>query len=199
MCSRFENNATFEEVALRFDLGPLSVAAAEFAAMPEIRPTNRVPVIGAGGVLTMLRWGLEVSWDAKPMINARAETLADKQTFRPHLKNRCLIPATAYFEWRTEPHRKIKTRIHLGSDKLFAFAGLYADDRFTIVTCRPSTSIEHIHSRMPVIVAPQNEAQWISPDLKFEEAASALIPLEAGQLAFEDAEPPPRQKDLFGD
>jgi putative SOS response-associated peptidase YedK len=194
MCSRYEINGTFEEVSLRFDItgGP------DFQPMAEVRPTNRVPVITKGGVISLLRWGLDVSWDNKPLINARAETLAQKKTFQPLLEARCLVPASAYFEWRREAGNKIKTRIHNSSESLFAMAGLTDGDNFTIVTVAPAPAIAHIHSRMPVIIDAGSEASWLDADLDFAAAAKALAPPSDDSLAWHDADPPPRQKDLFG-
>ncbi|MAF46824.1 MAG: SOS response-associated peptidase [Rhodospirillales bacterium] len=194
MCSRFEINDTFEEVSLRFDIanGP------DFAPMPEVRPTNRVPVIAAGRNISLLRWGLEVAWDSKPLINARAETITQKKTFQPLLANRCLVPATAYFEWRRDTGRKIKTRIQLKSGGLFAMAGLTDGDNFTIITCAPAPAITHIHSRMPVIVNPGIESHWLNSKLDFSDVADALKPVADEILDWRDAEAPPRQSDLFG-
>ena len=194
MCSRYEINGTFEEVSLRFDIS----AGPEFQPMAEVSPTNRVPVITAGRTLSLLRWGLEVPWDTKPLINARAETLAQKKTFQPLLEARCLVPATAYFEWRRDEGRKIKTRIHNNSGNLFAMAGLTDGDNFTIVTVAPAAAIAHIHSRMPVIIDADSEANWLDPELDFAAAAKALAAPSDDSLGWHDAEPPPRQKDLFG-
>ncbi|MBT4118552.1 MAG: SOS response-associated peptidase [Rhodospirillaceae bacterium] len=193
MCSRYEINGTFEQVSLRFDVA----AGPQFQPMAEVRPTNRVPVITEGGVISLLRWGLDVSWDNKPLINARAETLAQKKTFQPLLEARCLVPASAYFEWRRGAAGKIKTRIHNASESLFAMAGLTDGDNFTIVTVAPAPAIAHIHSRMPVILDAGSEDIWLDPDLDFTAAAKALGPAPDDSLAWHDADPPPRQKDLF--
>jgi putative SOS response-associated peptidase YedK len=178
---------------LRFDVA----AGPQFQPMAEVRPTNRVPVITEGGVISLLRWGLDVSWDNKPLINARAETLAQKKTFQPLLEARCLVPASAYFEWRRGAAAKIKTRIHHASESLFAMAGLTDGDNFTIVTVAPAPAIAHIHSRMPVILDAGSEDIWLDPDLDFTAAAKALGPAPDDSLAWHDADPPPRQKDLF--
>lgn len=193
MCSRYEMNGTYEDVQLRFDV----IDGGEIYAMAEIRPTNRVTVIDQQGQLLGLRWGLENSWDNKPLINARSETLTEKKTFIPLLENRCLVPATAYFEWRREEKAKIKTRIYQNDGGLFAFAGLRQDDRVTIITCAPLPSIAHIHNRMPVILDPANEKDWLSRDKKFLDVAHCLAPRSDGFLATEELTLPSPQGDLF--
>jgi len=146
----------------------------------------------------MLRWGLENDWDNKPLINARSETLAERKTFRPLLESRCLIPASAYFEWRKDGQAKIKTRIWLKDEDLFAFAGLRAEDRFTIITCAPSPSISHIHGRMPVILNRDSEETWISEGSTYAEVKETLAPFVSEKLLFEEISPPKAQGDLFG-
>ena len=119
--------------------------------------------LGEGPGARLLGWGLPVEWDAKPLINARAETLAEKKTFQPLLDARCLVPATAYFEWRKASAGKLKNRIAPSDGGLFAFAGLMDGRRFTIITCRPAPEIAHIHGRMPVILDRRAEPKWIDP------------------------------------
>lgn len=183
-----------DHVQVRFDLSE----PPEFAPNPQVRPTNRVPVITSKGHAEMLRWGLENSWDNKPLINARSETLAEKKTFSPLLNSRCLIPASAYFEWRKDGKAKIKTRVWLKDQDLFAFAGLRQEDRFTIITCAPSPSISHIHGRMPVILPRDSEEAWISEDNTYAEVKDMLVPFADEHLQSEEIVPPKAQGDLFG-
>ena len=77
----------------------------------DMRPTDQALIIDGTGP-RLMRWGLTVTWDKKPLINARAETLAEKPTFRPLLEQRCLVPMTAYLEWRkADDGSKRKNRI----------------------------------------------------------------------------------------
>ncbi len=164
----------------------------------ELRPTDPALVIVPDGA-NLLSWGLRVDWDAKPLINARAETLCQKKTFRRLLESRCLVPATAYFEWREDGGVKLKNRIGKPDKGIFAFAGLMDGDTFTIVTCAPGPDIAHIHNRMPVILDRQAETRWIDPDAPFEAVSSVLVPTLAEPLiALEDPRPPEHQPDLFG-
>ncbi len=197
MCSRFELNATPDEIARRFGLS----VAGNMPNRGERRPTDPALVIAAKGP-HLMRWGLAVDWDTKPLINARAETLEEKKTFRSLLENRCLVPATAYFEWRKAGRAKHKNRIApadgIPRKSLFAFAGLIDGERFTIITCPPAPSIAHIHNRMPVIVDSEAEARWINPDFSFEAVSGILIPYQADNLEAEEETPPPDpQPDLF--
>jgi len=194
MCSRFELTADAGEVARRFSLA----APPQMPNAGEVRPTDLALTVTAAGA-SLMGWGLAVEWDAKPLINARGETLERKKTFRPLLENRCLIPATAYFEWRRDGTARRKNVIGLAGGSLFAFAGLTDGERFAIVTCRPAPSIAHIHDRMPVMLAPEAEAEWIGPGVPFARVSGLLVPYDAGPLrAEEEAPAPAKQPDLFG-
>ncbi|MBC8339022.1 MAG: SOS response-associated peptidase [Rhodospirillales bacterium] len=193
MCSRFELTATAEEIARHFGL-------AQPPALPnaaELRPTDLALVLTQDGP-RLIGWGLAVDWDTKPLINARAETLTTRKTFSPLLENRCLIPATAYFEWRKEGAVKLKNRIGLGDDALFSFAGLTDGERFTIVTCEPTSAIAHIHDRMPVILEADAETRWIDPGLPFGAVEESLAPYSETPMQAKEENPPPvTQPDLF--
>jgi len=107
------------------------------------------------------------------MINARLETLEEKPSFRePLRKQRCLIPATGFYEWETTETGKLPYHIHPTDQELFAFAGLYALwqgpqgkqlKTFTIITTVANDLIYQIHSRMPVILQPKDEQTWLDP------------------------------------
>ena len=193
MCSRYELNTTsLEHVSSRFNANiPSGVAA-----LPEIRPTNRAPVIKPGGQVEMLHWGLENPWDSKALINARSETLAQKKTFIPLLENRCLVPASAYFEWHENAKQKIKTRIAPVDQDLMAFAGLFDDERFIIITCAPSPAIAHIHGRMPVILERNYEQDWLTAVIPFAQLSKMLTPYPNGALVAQEVTRP-TQYDLF--
>jgi len=194
MCSRFERKATPKKLATRFAL------KTEPPALPqsEIRPTDPALIIPAPHETALLSWGLPASWDNKPLINARAETLTERTTFQPLLTNRCLVPATAYFEWRKVGRNRFKNRIAPNDDEPFAFAGLFTETAFTIITCSPVAAIAGIHNRMPVILSKTNEATWLDRSASFETVAPLLMPFtEIGLLAEENI-PPGTQQDLFG-
>ena len=197
MCSRFELKATPKEIAKRFNLSM-------YPSIPntgEYRPTDKILVITSQGPKIM-SWGLKVNWSPKPLFNARFETLRSKKTFSSLVEARCLIPASAYFEWRKDSQNKFKNRITLCNidtfTSMFAFAGLYDGERFTIITCPPAKSISHIHNRMPVIINKEREDLWIKLGGSFEKASNVLAPYQTDKLIAEEylvINSP--QKDLF--
>lgn len=194
MCSRYEIDAEWEILAETFGL---DMAPPDYTS-GEIRPTDQAVVLVSNRAFA-LKWGLTAPWNGKPLINARSETLEQKQTFRPLLSRRCLVPAKAYFEWRKEGKVRLKNRISLNRNTLMAFAGLYTDDQFTIITCASSPSIAHIHNRMPVILPETSYRVWCDPARPFGEVRRCLKPFsEEGLVVQETPRPTSPQGDLFG-
>ena len=165
--------------------------------MPIIRPTDVALIVTGGNATVLQPWGLNVDWTKQPMINARSETLTEKPTFQGLLKQRCLIPVSAYFEWRKlEDGSKRKNTIMAADKSVMTMAGLTDGTRFTMITCDPSPSIAHIHNRMPVILETDAASHWMS-DASFDGVSSLLTPY-VGSLAFEEDVPePPAQSDFF--
>ena len=143
----------------------------------------------------MLRWGLVPHWADDPkigwrMINARAETAADKAAFREPLRHRrCLILADGFYEWqRLGARRKQPWWITLPGHEPFAFAGLWATWRpkgrdeplrtFTILTTQPTDALREVHDRMPVLLPPDGEAVWLDPATPAGVVAELLAPRE---------------------
>jgi putative SOS response-associated peptidase YedK len=124
----------------------------------------------------LLRWGFVPSWAKGPgtglkMINARVETVAERPAFRRAFERfRCLIVADGFYEWRREPTGKQPFHITRSDREAFAFAGLWsiwyddAGDKLrscTILTTTPNATVAPLHDRMPVILARQDEAEWL--------------------------------------
>jgi len=199
MCGRFTLHHSLEELEERFDAQPVAPSVAQAALRYNIAPTQDILVVTQNGArhLQGYHWGLIPSWAKDPaignkMINARAETLAEKPSFRTALaRRRCLIPADGFYEWQDPaadlaPGKKAaKTPMHirLQDGALFAFAGLWdewhAPDgsplrSCTIITTAPNAVTAPIHDRMPVILRPSDEALWLDPSVK---DAAALLPL----------------------
>jgi putative SOS response-associated peptidase YedK len=129
------------------------------------------------------------------MINARAESLAEKPSFRAAYKRRrCLIVADGFYEWQPAPGSKSKTPmlIRLKSGEPFAFAGLWEawhpdqEDRLlscTVITTTPNTLMERIHNRMPVILKPEAYPLWLDPaDQPPDKLDKLLKPYPASQM-----------------
>ena len=201
MCGRFTLHHSAEQIEERF-----GAAVVVEIALPRynVAPTQDVLVVTQNGArhLSAYHWGLIPSWakDAgigNKMINARAETLAEKPSFRTALsRRRCLIPADGFYEWQDAPAgvKSPKTPMHirLKDGGLFAFAGLWdewhAPDgsplrSCTIITTAPNAVTAPIHDRMPVILRPEDEAIWLDhsrtsgPDL-----LPLLVPYPADRM-----------------
>jgi len=149
-----------------------------------IAPSQDVPAVrqsGGGRELALLHWGLIPSWakDEKigyRMINARAETVAEKPSFRAAFRRRrCLIPTTGFYEWKSVADGKQPYNIRIGDGKLFAFAGLWEhwegqNDRTvescTIIVTNSNEAVRPLHDRMPVILHPGDYGTWLDTELQ---------------------------------
>jgi putative SOS response-associated peptidase YedK len=147
-----------------------------------VAPSQMMPVIIQREKIEMImmQWGLIPHGVKNPQesphpINARAETLMETPIFRDLLlKNRCLIPASGFYEWLNEGTRKIPFYIHVREHPIVAFAGLYdvwqdsdgnTHPTFTIVTTDANTLVSCLHERMPVILRQEDETRWLSGDV----------------------------------
>jgi putative SOS response-associated peptidase YedK len=140
----------------------------------------------------LARWGFAPFWtDAAaskrpPPINARAESIPSSPMFRD--AQRCLVPATGFYEWQTQPGTGLKVphHIRLASAELFAFAGLWVPGAHggppsvAIVTCRANSLVSNIHTRMPVILRRDVEADWLDPSNP--NALALLEPYPPGEM-----------------
>jgi putative SOS response-associated peptidase YedK len=147
-----------------------------------------------------MRWGLVPFWAKDPaignkMINARAETLADKPAFRKCLeRRRCIIPADGFYEWRKSSDGKIKVPLYIRmkDGHPFAFAGLWETWRdekgellksCTVITTGPNELMSTIHDRMPVILPREGVLDWLDPQPRSaEEMAAWLKPYPAEEM-----------------
>ena len=202
MCSQFQINSTTEKVVLKFNVLASRNKHNLTIGKPLVRPTDTTPVITKTNTITSLKWGLQTGWGSKLIINARAETLLKKAFFNPLVNNRCIIPATSYYEWRKAGKSKIKTEIKLDKKNIFGFAGLHNNKNFTIITCAPHDSIKHIHNRMPVILTDLSTQEWLSKSLSLRQYSEILIPFEEDQFDIKELPELPKpyieiQRDLF--
>ena len=191
MCGRFSQTATPAEIAQLFDVAipPL------FAPRYNIAPSQPVAAIRIEPATTtrqlvLLRWGLIPSWakDSKighQCINAKAETVAEKLSFRAAFRaRRCLVIATGFYEWQVQGRAKQPMWIGLKSRRPFAFAGLWEQwqppeeetiESCTILTTEPNELLRPIHNRMPVILSPASYDQWLDPTVQQTEPLKALL------------------------
>ncbi|ASC72452.1 Putative SOS response-associated peptidase YoqW [Halomicronema hongdechloris C2206] len=182
MCGRFSLTQTGDSLAAAFRLQvPLSGAPRY-----NIAPSQPVVTLVATSTAPTphgqrLRWGLIPSWAKDPtmgnrLINARAETVAEKPSFRAAFKRRrCLVLADGFYEWqRQDRNTKQPYYMFLKDHRPFAFAGLWehwhdpnSGDELqtcTILTTAANELMQPIHNRMPVILAPEHYAPWLDPD-----------------------------------
>lgn len=191
MCGRFAFFSSHEAVARLFGV----VGAAEVEPRWNIAPTQLVPVVrtDSEGVrrLAMLWWGLIPPW-AKDrsigarMINARAETLAQKPAFRGAFRRRrCLVLASGYYEWQAGPSGKQPWFIRREDGEPLAFAGLWERwtekdgepplDSCTIVTTAASELLAPLHDRMPVVLRPEACELWLDPRIEDTAKLGSLL------------------------
>ena len=203
MCGRYTIAVDPQLLAERFGID----VPAGYVPRFNVAPTDEVLALterSAGRELMQARWGLVPHWakDAKAgarMINARAETLTEKPAYRPLLaKNRCLILADGFYEWRLDPDgRKRPVRYTLEDGAPFGFAGLWTGRRdpetgedlrtCTIITTSANPLVAHVHDRMPVILPRGVEDEWLDRDVPVEAALSLLRPYPPDHMAAADA------------
>jgi putative SOS response-associated peptidase YedK len=184
------------------DAFPGLVFPPEMTPRYNVAPSQPVAVVANNGknAVEFFKWGLVPSWAKDPeignrMINARAETLSEKPSFRAAYKRRrCLILADGFYEWQPIPGSKSKTPmlIKLKSGEPFAFAGLWEawhpdqEDALlscAIVTTTPNALMEKIHNRMPVILKPGAYPLWLDPAEQTPAALDKLLkPFPAPQM-----------------
>ena len=195
MCGRYMITSTREAIRRVFE-----VPTFDLPPRYNVAPTQNVPVVrlqDGERELAMLRWGLIPSWAKDPeignrMINARAETVAEKPAFRAAFRRRrCLVVADGFYEWQRRPHNpKQPYFITLADGGPFGFAGLWErwEDRIegypvescTIVTTMANELLAPIHERMPVIIDRSDFNAWLdcSGNPAIAQALLAPYPVE---------------------
>jgi putative SOS response-associated peptidase YedK len=200
VCGRYQLHTHPAAIALAFGIAhPIA-----YEARYNIAPMTEVPVVRVNAhgerELVRLRWGLVPRWARDPsigshMINARAETLAEKQSFRiAYRRHRCLLPADGFYEWMSlggdSPH---KQPVHIGlrDGRPFGLAGLFERwlspegevlDTCTIVTTRANALLAAVHDRMPVIIPPEAYARWLDP--ANSEVEDLIVPFPSERMTF---------------
>lgn len=224
MCGLYSFRKSAEEVANHFRLPAKPVLAPREHVAPGgpiaiLRPEN--------GALTLghVRWGLIPGWvkvieaSAKPLTNARSETILEKASFKAAMRHRrCLIPADGFYEWQGEAGRKQAFHIHRPDNGIFAFAGIWESwmgkdgselESAAIITTQANRVVGIIHHRMPVVVEREDWAAWLDcAHVRDAEAAKLLRPAADDYFICEKVivprggkppaeKPKPAQLDLF--
>lgn len=205
MCGRFALLTDLSKIVSSFDIVDV---ACEYRRSNNIYPGQQITAVIREGVnrLVEFRWGLIPPWAkdsslGKGLINARAETVAEKPSFRHAFrKRRCLIIADGFYEWqKTDGPAKKPWFIHLRSEGPCGFAGLYETwtppagrpvHSCTIITTKANQALASIHDRMPVIVPKASRAVWLDPEnQQREQLLSILVPYPAADMACQPEYP----------
>lgn len=192
MCGRFTQRSRLNLLLQQFAIEDCDLA--QLDPRYNIAPTQDVPAVRVGSQgkreLTMLRWGLIPGWADDPkigyrMINARAETVASKPSFRSAFKRRrCLIPADGFYEWKKAGKEKQPYLIEVGDGQLFALAGLWdswssgdgpAIESCTVITTEANSLMRELHDRMPAILSPNDYEAWLDPENNDRDGLQKLL------------------------
>lgn len=196
MCGRFSFSPLAKIIEDRFDV---KVDPSQYTPKYNSAPSQDLAVISNANPdeLSYYRWGLIPFWakDKKignKMINAKAETIMEKPSFKsPFKRKRCLVLSDGFYEWKkVTPKEKIPYRIKMEDHSLFAMAGIWDTwkdeegnpiNSFSIITTSPNELMENIHTRMPVILQKRDEKAWLNEtDTDFLQ--SLLIPYPAKEM-----------------
>lgn len=192
MCGRFVGFRRLEQLEKYF---PIDKSAATAVANYNIAPSQEILALvrcNQENVLDLFHWGLVPFWAkdisiGNKLINARAETVASKPSFRTAFKKRrCLIIADGFYEWKNVQGKKEPYFLTLPDEKPFAFAGLWeewnakgkADKSYrscTIITKPASDSVLPVHHRMPAIISPEKYTAWLDPDNQNVEVLEEIL------------------------
>jgi putative SOS response-associated peptidase YedK len=191
MCGRYTLSSPTDLLADLLELDSVP----ELAPRYNIAPTQEAAVVRVTGEtgarsLDLLRWGLIPFWAKDPgignrMINARAETVAEKPSYRASFKRkRCLVPADGFYEWQATGGRKQPFYFRFEGGGPFALAGLWDRwekgegepvETFTILTTEPNEVVAPVHKRMPVILDREGMATWLDPAIEDAERLTPLL------------------------
>jgi len=192
MCGRFTLTVDADSIQTYFPW--LEHVPVQIAPRYNIAPTQPIAAVPNDGknAVDHFVWGLIPFWAKDPsigskMINARSETLAEKNSFKnPYKRRRCLILADGFYEWTKVEGQKSKQPylIQLEDKSVFAFAGLWEEwnspegsqlRSATIITTEPNSMVAKLHNRMPVILHPDDYELWLSTEEQSPDALQHLL------------------------
>ncbi len=204
MCGRFVLLTDLSVIVRSFEI---EETASPYRTGDNISPGQQIMAVIRDDKTRLVnaRWGLVPSWAKDPsigykMFNARAETVAEKPSFRKAFQNRrCLIVADGFYEWQQLGKVKKPFYFSMKSGQPFGFAGLYETwisperepiDTCTIITTDPNELVRSVHDRMPVIVPKDREKSWIDPLSRDRGVLLALLkPYPQEEMAMREAGP----------
>lgn len=211
MCGRYVRRSDKQKIAEWFQAHPEPAELPMPDADYNIAPTTQQPIIRqsretAEREMVLARWGLVPFFttelkDIKGLstINARAETITTAKTWRePMKKRRCLVPASAFYEWRPSVLPKQPYAFELQNGNVFAFAGLWDAWResqghwlqsFAIVTTEANELMSRIHPRMPVILHQRDYDRWLDREETDRLPLDLLRPYESEEMEVHEADP----------
>jgi putative SOS response-associated peptidase YedK len=199
MCGRFDCHSDISVILKAFKIDRIAI---EYTPHYNIAPSQNIIVIKDAGQreLIQCRWGFIPEWAKDPkvgfkMINARAETVADKPAYKDAFRDhRCLVVADGFYEWVQEGRVRQPVYIRLKSQTPVGFAGLYSVWRSpegedictcTIITTDANELLAPIHDRMPVIISRDKEALWLDPlTTEKEKLLPLLTPYPSYEMEF---------------
>jgi len=194
MCGRYNLTATPEQMIDTFGLHRLPRYETSYNIPPGQKILTIVKLDDGSNKAVNLHWGLIPHWskDSKVsshLINARAETLSEKPSFKTaYQQRRCLIPASGFYEWQQSEHGKQAYNINRKDQKIFAFAGLweYWDHgtetiySCTIITTQANALMSPIHHRMPVIIDNNNYNSWLDKQTS-QKTTQGILSMDGSQ------------------
>ena len=205
MCGRYSLSSDSERVGRRFGVEQMPLFPPRF----NIAPSQAAPVIfadrdkpaaaaGHPGRCRLMQWGLVPHWAkdvsiGRRLINARAETAADKPAFRAAMRyRRAVVPANGFYEWQGKGSARRPMYIRISDEEMFALGGLWECwqspdgselETFAILTTAANERMATVHDRMPLILPHEAEARWLDPAVqKPDEVADLLVPFPAARM-----------------
>ena len=189
MCGRYMLARDAQSLAAEFGIAAPEQLAPRYNIAPT-QPTLIVREEEKRRVAMLVRWGLVPFWAddiaiGQRMINARAETVADKPAFRAAFRRRrCLVPADGYYEWQTRNGRKQPYWISATDSHCFGLAGLWESwqrdgnelQTMSLMTCAANQRLSEIHDRMPVIIERQHYTTWLASETPLVALQALLRP-----------------------
>jgi putative SOS response-associated peptidase YedK len=205
MCSRYR--LVKEKIVITINGREIEIAV---RARFNIGPQQEMPALLPNLLPVEMKWGWQTPWSKTLLINAQAETLTEKPTFKKFLHQRCLLPADGFYEWTSDKTPIMFTR---ATGEPFCFAGLWMEQaarkQFIILTTTPNKTVGSVHNRMPFIVQPEQYGLWLAEDETYRtvlgspdktELQSQPVQRDLNNVRNEGPElirPPATQQELF--